>query len=288
VKSFSASELILNRDGSIYHLGLFPEDISQIIITVGDPDRVQNVSQHFDSIELQKQCREFVTHTGIYKTKRISVISTGIGTDNVDIALMELDALINIDLNKRQVKEDHTSLDIIRLGTTGSIVPGQPVDEIILAERAIDASGWWPWYQHVFDSNDKEWMQAMETAFPNIPMACFGADKRLLEMFRSSFNIGVCYTAAGFYAPQGRVTRLDIEHPHLIEKLAQIRVRGERITNIEMETSGLYGLGKLLGHRMLSVSAVLANRADETFSSNAAKTVDDMIVHSLELIAEKC
>lgn len=286
MKSFSASELILNRDGSIYHLGLFPEDIASIILTVGDPDRVQNVSQHFDTVEIRKQCREFVTHTGMYKNKRISVVSTGIGTDNVDIALMELDALVNIDLTNRKVKAQHTSLDIIRLGTTGSIVAGQAVDEIILAARAIDASGWWPWYQHSFEIIDKEWMVALGKAFPTIPMACFAADIQLLDLFKSSFPFGTCYTAAGFYAPQGRGTRLDIEHPHLIQKLAEIRVRGEGITNIEMETAGLYGMGKLLGHRMLSVSAVLANRADESFSEKPAKIVDDMIVKCLEIIAK--
>ena len=276
-----ASELILNTDGSVYHLNLKPEHIADTIIFVGDPDRVEKITKHFDFIEFETQKREFKTQTGIYKGKRLSVISTGIGPDNIDIVLNELDALVNIDFKTRQVKGSLKSLNIIRIGTSGTLQKDIPVDSFLLSSKAIDINGMLHSYITT-TINNKE----IENAFiehthwsPNkskpIIVSC---SPTLEKMFTDEiFYSGMTITAGGFYGPQGRVLRLSIPDPDLNNKLASFNYNGIRITNMEMETSAIYGLSKLLGHHTISINAIISNRALGTFSKDSEKTVENLI-----------
>lgn len=271
------SELILNTDGSVYHLGLRPQDISKTIVTVGDPERVSEVSKHFSHIRLKKSVREFHAHTGTYQGKEITVISTGIGTDNVDIVINELDALVNIDLEKRELLSEHTSLNIIRLGTSGSIDAHIAPDQVLLSQSALGFDGlmhFYPQYEHM-TTHQSHGFHAY-WSYPNA---------ELLAKFESLFPLkGNTLTATGFYAPQGRSIRLQSS---LKQKLDQGKMswNGSPLHNIEMETSGIYSLCHLLGHKALSINALLANRINGEFSKQPKKTVEDMIVASLELIA---
>ena len=277
----AASELILNPDGSVYHLGVKPEDVADTIITVGDPDRVPLVSQYLDEIEFKKNRRELVTHTGRLGKKRITILSTGMGTDNIDIVLNELDALFNINLESREIKKDITKLKIIRLGTSGAISDKIPLDTLIASEYAIGYDGLLGFYQ----------LPAHPLSNVHVPE--IGGNKgyivpgsaALLNQLPDLFVKGVTYTAAGFYAPQGRIIRASVIHPHLLETLGNISLPGDRyITNIEMETSGLYGLGYALGHEVLSISVLIANRIKGTFSSQPEVAIHQMIESSLESI----
>ena len=287
--TLAPSELILNEDGSIYHLHLLPHQIADTVITVGDPDRVEQVTKHFDSTEFSVQKREFKTTTGVYQGKRITVISTGIGTDNIDIVLNELDALANIDFKSRTLKTDLKKLNIIRLGTSGSIQKDIPVDRILLSERALGFDALLHFYQ-----SDAIRDKAFEQAFINHTSwnvekstpYCVSASKTLFDHFNSEeFFSGVTATNIGFYGPQGRQLRLKTEDLKLNDKLESFIFKGTRITNLEMETSGIYGLCKLLGHRALSINAILANRATGIFSKDPAATVNHMITTALARIA---
>ena len=287
--TLAPSEFILNEDGSIYHLHLLPHQIAQTIITVGDPDRVDTVTQHFDSIECSVQKREFKTTTGVYKGKRITVISTGIGTDNIDIVLNELDALVNIDFKTRMLKLEHTALQIIRLGTSGSIQKDIPVDAVLLSEKALGFDALLHFYQSK-TVRDQDLEQAFVTHTnwnqeKSIPYAV-SASASLLNHFKTEAHYtGITATNVGFYGPQGRQLRLKTEDSTLNSKLETFEHKGERITNLEMETSGIYGLSTLLGHQALSVNAILANRATGVFSKNPANTVNQMIIAALDRIA---
>ena len=282
------SELILNPDGSIYHLNLKPENIANTIIFVGDPYRVEKVTKHFDIIDFETQKREFKTQTGIYKGKRISVISTGIGPDNIDIVLNELDALVNIDLKTRQPKAKKTSLDIIRIGTSGSLQKNVPVDTFLMSEYAMDLNGMLRSYQteqiahlEIEDAfiTHTNWHQ-----YKARPLVIKGS-KQLETKFKSAvLHKGFTATAGGFYGPQGRVLRLQPQDPELNNKIDSFNFNGLRVTNLEMETSAIYGLSKLLGHNALSLNAIIANRADGTFSENPTKTVEDLIIFTLDKI----
>ena len=284
----AASELILNKDGSIYHLNILPQDLATTIITVGDPDRVSNVTKYFDTIEVSKSKREFKTETGTYKGKRITVISTGIGTDNIDIVFNELDALVNIDLNTRTIKKQHTSLDIIRIGTSGTIQDTIPVDSFLISERAIGFDSLMHFYksEHVLQ-------QEVATAFVNqtdwsnqksIPYVV-SYDETLGEKFMSSRVVkGFTATNVGFYGPQSRVLRLPIADEQLNDKLANFSFNNHRITNLEMETAGIYGMAKLLGHRAVSMNAIIANRALGQFSEKPTQLVDELIQYTLDKI----
>lgn len=285
---FSPSELILNADGSIYHLNLLPQDLAPIVITVGDPDRVEHVTKHFDTIRVKKQKREFKAQTGTYKGKEITVISTGIGTDNIDIVLNELDALVNIDFNTRSVKENLQSLKIIRLGTSGAIQPEIEIDSILISQFAIGFDSLLQFYesrhiqntkiQHAFIEHSK-W--AVEKSQPYV----ITADENLLTHFtENNYHVGFTATNVGFYAPQGRMLRAKLQDETLNAKIASFRYERLKITNLEMETSGIYGLSRLLGHHAISINAILANRTLGTFSRNADKTVDFMIKSALERI----
>jgi len=285
VNKISDSELIVKPDGSVYHLGLRPEEVGEIVVTVGDPERVSAVSAHFDHILFKRSVREFTSHTGELEGKRITVISTGIGTDNIDIVLNELDALVNVDFTERRVKEEHVALDIIRLGTTGLVQPGASIDQLYVSDMAVDGSGWADWYQYEMSTSESALANAVEDALlPGKDMACFSANRELLERFSEKTVRGNAFTAAGFYGPQGRAIRTSKRVDDFLNKLASVDSPSGKITNIEMETAGIYGLSALLGHRAIAINAALANRSDGTFSTQPNRIVESMIEHALQVI----
>ena len=288
--SIKQSELILNPDGSIYHLNLRPEHIAENIIFVGDQDRVDKVTQHFDSIEFTTQKREFKTTTGIYKNKRVSVISTGIGPDNIDIVINELDALVNIDLKTRAIKENHTQLNIVRIGTSGSLQKDIPIDSILLSSHALDINGMLRSYQV-----DEISHPDIEDAFvkhtnwspkKTYPLIVSNSEELAAKIASEKTFTGITATAGGFYGPQGRVLRLALQDADLNNKIDSFNFNGNRITNLEMETSAIYGLAKLLGHNAVSMNAIIANRANGTFSKNPGKIVADLIKYTLDKLVE--
>lgn len=284
--SIKNSELILNPDGSIYHLNLKPENISNTIIFVGDPDRVEKVTSHFDSIEFETQKREFKTQTGTYKGKRITVISTGIGPDNIDIVLNELDALVNIDLETRKPKKKLTRLEIIRIGTSGSLQNNIPVDSFLISSHALDLNGMLHSYQIQSISNsdieDAFIKQTNWSSLKSKPIVIKNSDA-LEKRFKSNKTFsGLTATAGGFYGPQGRVLRLPLQDSNLNNKMDSFNYNGISITNLEMETSAIYGLSKLLGHQAISLNAIIANRANGTFSENPKLIVKSLIKYTLE------
>ena len=282
------SELILNPDGSIYHLNLLPEDIADTIITVGDPDRVTEVSSLFDTIEVKKGKREFHSHTGTLNGKRLSVISTGIGTDNIDIVLNELDALVNIDFESRTVNAEKKSLDIIRIGTTGAIQSAISIDTFLMSEYAIGLDGLLHFYESSSVQEPKMGRAfAVHSEWPEQKAAPYAVkyDETLAKKLLSNrIRLGVTVTSTGFYGPQGRRLRLNTDREGLIEKLASFQYDGRVITNLEMETSGIYGLSKLLGHRAVSMNCILANRATGEFSKHPKRATQNLIAYCLEKI----
>ncbi len=279
MKPISEADLILNPDGSIYHLNLLPEDLAETVITVGDPDRVAAVSKYFDRIELKKGKREFITHTGYIGSKRITVISTGIGTDNIDIVLNELDALVNIDFGTRLPQEQLTSLEIVRIGTSGTLQPDIPVDSVLVTEYALGLDALMHYYQQDTDADEEQLLSAIREHLniPGIAPYLTKTSSALLEKAGKGFLRGVTVTAPGFYAPQGREVRARNRVPGLIGKLSSFRLQDHRITNLEMETAGIYALAKALGHRALSVNAILANRVQFEFSRHPELIVEDTI-----------
>ena len=281
-----ASELILNDNGSIYHLNLKPEDISNDIIFVGDPDRVAKVTKHFDSVEFSTQKREFKTTTGKYKNKRISVISTGIGADNIDIVLNELDALVNINLQTRKIKSNHTPLNIIRIGTSGSLQEDIPVGSFLMSTFALDINGMLRSYptENLSHSDIEEAFVAhtnwdKKKCYPLVITNCKILESKLIS---NKIIKGMTATAGGFYGPQGRILRLAVKDPYLNNKIDSFNYQGIRVTNLEMETSAIYGLSKLLGHRACSMNAIIANRALGKFSENPEQVIEDLILYTLE------
>lgn len=285
------SELITNADGSIYHLNLHPEDVGDWIITVGDQNRVARVSRHFDRLDVEKAKREFVTHTGWLGDKRITVISTGIGPDNIDIVLNELDALVNIDMATRLPLAQPRSLPIIRIGTTGGVQEDIPVDGVICSAMALGFDNVMDYY--AWSPNASEYRLAQDWAafttegawrVPVTPYAVEGS-AALLAGIAAPFHQGITLTAPGFYGPQGRQLRAPSKlQDGLFDALYRFRSQGLRLTNIEMETSAIYGLSRVLGHQALSCSVVLANRHDNTFSTNPGAAVDKLIVQILTQI----
>lgn len=284
------SELILNPDGSIYHLNLKPENISNTLLFVGDQDRVEKITKHFDSIEFSTQKREFKTQTGLYKGKRLTVISTGIGPDNIDIVINELDALVNIDLKTRKKKDKLTSLNIIRIGTSGSLQKDVPVDSFVLGTHGLDLNGMLHFYQ--IDSISKPEIEEEFVKYtnwsPNKARPIIIDNSKVLEKIFDGNKVfkGLTATAGGFYGPQGRVLRLPLQNPGLNNKMDSFNFNGYRITNFEMETSVIYGLSKLLGHKALSLNAIIANRATGNFSKDPKKTVERLIEYALDKIVE--
>nr|WP_315146397.1 nucleoside phosphorylase [uncultured Flavobacterium sp.] len=284
------SELILNPDGSVYHLNLKPEQIATTILFVGDQDRVEKITKHFDTIEFTVQKREFKTQTGTYKGKRISVVSTGIGPDNIDIVLNELDALVNIDLKTRKVKDTLTALRIIRIGTSGSLQADIPVDHFVMAQYGLGLDNMLRSY--LIDSIAETRLEKAFIEHTNWDLKkgtpyIIGCSLELEQLITSEqIHKGITATAGGFYGPQGRVLRLGIQDPALNSKMDSFTFEGHRVTNLEMETSAIYGLGKLLGHHCLSMNAIIANRANGTFSQDPYKAVDELILYTLNKLAQ--
>ena len=279
------SELILNPDGSVYHLNLKPEHIASTIIFVGDQDRVAKISKHFDAIEFETQKREFKTHTGTYKGKRLTVMSTGIGPDNIDIVMNELDALVNIDLETREVKKDLKSLNIIRVGTSGSLQGDVPVDSFVLSTHGLDLNGMLHFYQiepicnpEIEDAFISHTNWHKDKARPVI----IGNSKKLENLLDGpKVYKGVTATAGGFYGPQGRVLRLPLFDDEMNAKMDSFNYNDIKIANFEMETSVIYGLAKLLGHHACSLNAIIANRPNGTFSKDPKKAVEELIKYTL-------
>lgn len=284
------SELIINPDGSIFHLRLKPEYIAENIILVGDPGRVALISENFDRIEYKVSNREFITHTGIYKGKRLSVISTGIGTDNIDIVLNELDALVNIDLQTRTIKEEKTSLNLIRIGTSGALHEDIEVNSFLVSEMAVGFDGLINFYANRDNISDIE----METSFiqhmnwnPYLASPYFvKASETLINKIGDGINRGITISAPGFYGPQGRVLRLQIQDPEINDKIRSFRYNGKRITNYEMESSALFGLSALLGHNAATVCVIIANRYATQYSKDYKPAMNRLIKHVLNKLAE--
>ncbi len=280
------SELIINADRSIYHLNILAEDIADTVILVGDQNRVEKVSRYFDTIEVQKQRREFITHTGTLNSKRISVVSTGIGTDNIDIVINEIDALFNIDFDSRTIKEDLAQIDFVRIGTSGAVQPDIPLDAFVLSEYAIG-------FDNVLHFYESEKVQHPDiqlafidhtdwSVYKSIPYVV-ASDLVFTEQLSSERVVkGFTGSNVGFYGPQGRSLRLSLEDKELIDKISSFEYEGRRITNFEMETSAIYGLASLLGHRAASLNSILANRSTGQFSKNPAKAIDSLIQYTLE------
>jgi len=289
MKPIAESELILNKDGSVYHLHLLPGDIADTVITVGDPDRVPRVSRYFDTIEVKKSKREFVTHTGTVNGKRITVMSSGICTDNIDIVLNELDALVNINLKTRLPKTQLKKLNIIRIGTSGAIQADIPVDSLLVSKAAFGLDTLMHYYKQNITKPEQQLLDSLKQVLPKdggfVPYIA-SADPGLIAELGCDILQGITFTAPGFYAPQGREIRAHSAHPELMNALQQFNLNGQRITNLEMETAGIYGLSAVFGHRAISFNVILANRSTQTFSKQPEKIVDSYIRQLLERIAD--
>jgi uridine phosphorylase len=287
--SLENSELLLNGDGSIYHLNLLPEEIAPNILLVGDPGRVSMVSNHFSSIHVKKSNREMITHTGVYNNMPVSVISTGMGTDNIDIVMNELDALFNIDLVKREIKSIHTALNIIRIGTSGALQSGIEPDTIVVSTYGIGLDGMLYYYRNLDRVMDHEMTEAFisKLSWPSVlPKPYFvEANKSLLKSIGDGYMQGITATAPGFYAPQGRKLRLSTYLPDLNGLLQSYNYRGLKVINFEMETSALYGLGLMMGHHTLTLTNIVANRVDKTHSANYRPAMEKLIIGVLDRLS---
>jgi len=284
------SELIINARGAIYHLDLRPEEIAGTVITVGDPDRVKEVSKHFDKVEVKRQHREFISHTGLVGNKRLTVLSSGIGPDNIDIVLNELDALVNIDFETREIKKELRSLNIVRIGTSGSLQGDIPVDSFVASTHGLGVDNLLNFYRHEQNDQEKELLQSFVTHTQihgqiGNPYISSGAAS-LIKHFVKDFHQGITVTCPGFYGPQGRILRLGISNPNFVNRLTDFRFGQHRISNFEMETSAIYGLGKLLGHHCLAVNAIVANRVKKEFSKDGLATVEKLIQKFLQIFSE--
>lgn len=284
---FSNSELILNDDKSVYHLHLRPENIADTIFLVGDQDRVAEVSQYFDSIEYKIQHREFITHTGYVGKKRVSVISSGIGPDNVEILLTELDALVNIDLETKTIKKNLTSLKMIRLGTSGSLRPEIEVGTILISEFAVGLDNLMCFYSQKQTDFEKKISSHLANDL-DLPLfiSCTKADEKWLEEWHQKTNFikGNTLTCPGFYAPQGRTLRLENKLGNLKQKYYDFNFEGFQFSNLEMETAAYYAFARLLGHQIISINALLANRYNGEFAKNPSEIVKNMIQKVIELL----
>lgn len=284
------SELILNEDGSIYHLNLLPEDIADTVILVGDPNRVKQVSKHFDRVEIQKTKREFVTHTGTIGRHRLSVVGTGIGGGNIDIALNELDALVNIDLKNRVIKKEHKTLKLIRLGTSGALQKNIPVDSFLISSFGIGLDGLLFFYKWQNNADEKALLALCQNSFAKSraldAIYVAAGDTELVKLFCDHHLglSGITLTCPGFYGAQHRRLRAPLSDNNVFVMAEKIHFKNEVVTNLEMETAAIYGLARILQHRACSISAIIANRDAQTFSKHPEKTVDEMIQKVLELV----
>ena len=283
------SELIINNRGAIYHIDLRPEELADTVITVGDPDRVAVVSKYFDIIEVKRQHREFIAHTGYIGNKRITVISTGIGPDNIDIVVNELDALKNIDFETRTIKQELSPLTIIRLGTSGSLQADIPVDSLVAGTHGLGLDNLMHFYRLQMNDEEQQLLQqfiAHTQLNGSIQPYISSAGSSVLKHFVNGFHNGITVTCPGFYGPQGRILRLGLSNPTLVENLTSFSFGNHRISNFEMETSAIYGLGKLLGHQCLSINVIVANRVRKEFSKDGAAAVEHLIKTCLGVIRE--
>lgn len=281
MKQIAASELIINERGAVYHLDLRPDELASTVVTVGDPSRVKEVSKHFDRIEFQGQHREFVTHTGYVGKKRLTVLSSGIGPDNIDIVMNELDALANINLSTRQVNANLRMLNIIRLGTSGSLQEDIPVDSLVASTHGLGLDNLLHFYRLEQNEEEAQLIQSFIThtqihGITGLPYIS-SASPSLLKHFVHGFHQGITVTCPGFYGPQGRVLRLGLRHPELVNRLTDFRFGAHRISNFEMETSAIFGLGRLLGHHCLALNAIVANRVTQEFSAHPGTTIENLI-----------
>lgn len=285
-KNIEASELILNPDGSVFHLKLLPDQIADDIILVGDPQRVSMISDKFDNIEVKIENREFITHTGYFNNKRITALSTGIGTDNIDIVLNELDALVNIDLKLRTIKENHKSLNLIRIGTTGSLQKHLPVDSFVLSEYGLGFDGLMHYYDFQHDNEEKiildSFLEHCHWQGKYAEPYLVKASSLLSEKLGKNITRGITATAGGFYGPQGRMLRLNLALPNLNDQLGSFEFQKLQITNFEMETSALFGLSKMLGHNACTICTIIANRIAKQYSKDYKVSVDNLINLVLE------
>jgi len=279
------SELIINNRGAVYHLDLRPEELAGTVVTVGDPDRVAEFSKYFDTVEVRRQHREFVTHTGTIGGKRLTVLSSGIGPDNIDIVMNELDALVNIDFETREIRPELASLNIIRVGTSGSLQADIPVDSFVASTHGLGLDNLLNFYRP--EETDEE-TQLLQSFVTHVQMQGLstpyitGASPSLLKHFVTGFHQGITVTCPGFYGPQGRVLRLGVRNPQLIDRLTDFSFGQHRITNFEMETSAIFGLGKLLGHHCLALNAIVANRIVKEFSKDGKAAVEGLIIQFLD------
>ncbi len=284
------SELVINEDGSIFHLHILPHQLADTVLLVGDQGRVEQISKYFDSIEHQTANREFVAHTGYYKGKRLTALSTGIGADNIDIVLNELDALVNIDLETRCINKELTSLNLIRIGTCGALQPDIPVDSYLVSEFGLGFDGIAGFYSHLSTEEELDFEKAffsqvnwsVSTVKPYISQG----NKELINLLKPEANTGITVTGNGFYGPQGRVLRVKTQQENLNDQLAQFEFNGIKLMNFEMETSALYALGGMMGHKTATICAVIANRHLKQYSKDYKKTVDKMILYVLEKLDE--
>jgi uridine phosphorylase len=289
MQAIGASELIINDRGAIYHLNVRPEEIADTIITVGDPERVAEVSKYFDRVEHKLAHREFITHTGYIGQKRISVLSTGIGPDNIDIALNEIDALANINFDTRSINDQKKSVSIIRMGTCGSLQGEVGVNELVAGTHGLGIDN----VLHFYERENNEEEKAILAAFDEhtkinahkIQPYIASASAGLLKHFTEGYSHGITVTCPGFYGPQGRILRLPLKMPNLVDQMTSFKYGQHRIANFEMETSAIYGLCNLLGHQCLSINVIIANRVKKEYSKDMGKAVDHMIQKSLGIIA---
>ncbi len=290
MNKIAESELILNVDNSVYHLNLHPEEIAGTVINVGDPDRVGMVSRFFDRVELKKQKREFVTHTGTYKGKRITVLSTGIGTDNIDIVYNELDALVNIDLKKRVIKDKLRSINLIRIGTSGSLQEDIPVDGFVFSRFGLGLDGLLNFYRLTNTEEEKKIIEAFRKHYLGQgilaqPYLVKSSDKLETALSDGMYK-GITASCSGFYAPQGRVLRYELAFPEVVDRLTSFKLENHLITNFEMETGAMYGLAKILGHHCCSINAIVANRITKEHTHHGDETMNRLIEMVLDRIAK--
>ena len=290
MQQIAESELIINKRGAIYHLDARPEEIGNIIVTVGDPDRVKEVSRHFDKVEFQLKHREFITHTGYIGKKRITVVSTGIGPDNIDIALNEIDALVNIDFETRTIKSNLTSLKILRFGTSGSLQAEIAVDSFVAGTHGLGLDNMMNFYKTETAIEESEIVEAFKAhtglQSTNVAPYIYKGSDALLNLFNEGYHRGITVTCPGFYGPQGRILRMGLAYPELVNSLSSFKFGEHRISNFEMESSAIYGLGKSLGHQCISLNAIVANRIVKEFSNDGALAVENLIKKSLNIIAD--
>lgn len=281
----SETDLIINPDGRVYHLNLKPEDLCKMILTVGDPGRVNKISQYFDTIDFKMEHREFVAHRGNFQGKELMVISTGMGTDNVEIFMTEIDALVNVDFSSRKIKEQKTSLNIIRVGTSGTLQPDIEVGSHLASVYGVGLDTLMMFYEFIPTAFEEEvGHKLQELADFQFTPYCVKGSESLMDQFGFDMIKANTITSPGFYAPQGRSVRLALKNANMLDQMMNFRNGDFRLTNFEMETAAYYSLGRMLGHQTLSLNAILANRPKKEFSNNPDEAVDSLIKKVLERI----